>query len=90
MLSTPTEAPHAAREGEGRRRRSSLIIIAKSNLERHTHTLSGDAGADIRSQAGGGEHLIKDLEREANSLWRQARPALLDWGGGAPIDNCLR
>ena len=28
-------------------------MIAKDNLERHAHTLSGDAGADLRLQAGG-------------------------------------
>ncbi len=31
----------------------SSLIIAKNDLERHVHTLSGDAGADLRSQAGG-------------------------------------
>ena len=39
-----------SREEEGRR---SSLIIAKNDLERHAHTLSGDAGADLRSQAGG-------------------------------------
>ena len=34
--------------GGGRRRR-----IAKSDLERHAHNMSGDVGADLRSQAGG-------------------------------------
>ena len=28
-------------------------MMAKNNLEWHAHTLSGDAGADLRSQAGG-------------------------------------
>ena len=28
------------------------LIITKNDLERHAHTLSGDAGADLRSQAG--------------------------------------
>ena len=40
-------------EEEGRGRRRSSLIIAKNDLERHAHTLSGDAGADLRSQAGG-------------------------------------
>ena len=25
-------------------------MVAKNDLERHAHTLSGDAGADLRSQ----------------------------------------
>jgi len=32
---------------------TAVFIIAKNDLERHAHTLSGDAGADLRSQAGG-------------------------------------
>ena len=44
---------HAHRERRRRRRRRSSLIIAKNDLERHAHTPSGDAGADLRSQAGG-------------------------------------
>ncbi len=36
-----------------RRRRRSSLIIAKNDLERHAHTVSDDAGADLRSPAGG-------------------------------------
>ena len=75
-----------------RRRRRSSLIIARNDLERHAHTLSGDAGADLRSQAGGGggERLIKDLKRKANSLSRGTRQAsaLGLEGRPPPHENC--
>ena len=53
---TDTPTPFKARPcagGRGGGRRSSSSIICKNDLERLVHTLSGDAGADLLSRAGG-------------------------------------
>ena len=64
------------------------MIIAKNDLERHAHTLSGDAGADLRSQAGGDgtEHRVDSSFEAGLSVNLESLLKGLKWSAASLAD----